>query len=176
MRYLCDFRTRKNEVCSAKSPAATNARSATLHARSSRTEMEKTQSRLLPSAARRGRCVPAPFQPSLRLHFTFPPPNRRPKQSVIFHHEARRRKLSNIWQWPQLRNPSNNAPAVQFGKPQFDPKQCLWRPAVRPNHLVKLAFAFQPRLTNAAANHVSGWQLMSFFHRYVKCGIHILDI
>jgi len=36
----------------------------------------KTQSRLLPSAARRRPLRPVPFQPSLLLHFTFPPPNR----------------------------------------------------------------------------------------------------
>ncbi len=99
-----------------------------------------------------GRCAPAPFQPSLRSASLHHSPNRLPKQSVIFHHEAMRRKLSSIWQWPQLRNPSNNAPAVRFGKLRFDPKQCLWRPAVRPNHLVKPAVCF------SAAPHECGGQ------------------
>jgi len=78
-----DFAGRKCDTCAIsaqgkmkcvaqKSPAATNARSATLHARSSRTEMEKTQSRLLPSAARRrslrSGSVPAVSPPA--LHFS----------------------------------------------------------------------------------------------------------
>ncbi len=36
--------------------------------------------------------------------------------------------------------------------------------------------ALQARLSNPSANDVSAGQLMRFLHRYVKCGIHILDI
>jgi hypothetical protein len=36
--------------------------------------------------------------------------------------------------------------------------------------------AFQARFPNPSANDVSAGQLMRFFHGYVKCGIHILDI
>jgi hypothetical protein len=43
-----------------------------LHARSSRTEMEKRSRVCFRQRHGGGRCVPAPFQPSLRLHFTFP--------------------------------------------------------------------------------------------------------
>lgn len=36
--------------------------------------------------------------------------------------------------------------------------------------------AFETCLPNPATNNVSARQLMRFFHGYVKCGIHILDI
>ena len=79
-----DFAGRKCDTCAIsaqgkmkcvaqKSPAATNARSATLHARSSRTEMEKRSRVCFRQRHGGGRYVPAPFQPSLRLHFTLPP-------------------------------------------------------------------------------------------------------
>ena len=44
-----------------------------LHARSSRTEMEKRSCVCFRQRHGGGRCVPASFQPSLRLHFTLPP-------------------------------------------------------------------------------------------------------
>jgi len=153
MRYLCDFRTRKNEVCSAKI-ARRDQRAFRYASRALVADGNGKNAVAFASVSGTAAVVAFRLRSSRLSACTslFRPPNRRPKQSVIFHHEARRRKLSNIWQWPQLRNPSNNAPAVQFGKPQFDPKQCLWRPAVRPNHLVKLAVCF------SAAPHECGGQ------------------
>jgi hypothetical protein len=43
-----------------------------LHARSSRLNMENAIALRFRQRHGGGRCVPAPFQPSLRLHFTFP--------------------------------------------------------------------------------------------------------
>jgi len=153
MRYLCDFRTRKNEVCSAKI-ARRDQRAFRYASRALVADGNGKNAVAFASVSGTAAVVAFRLRSSRLSACTslFRPPNRRPKQSVIFHHEARRRKLSNIWQWPQLRNPSNNAPAVQFGKPQFDPKQCLWRPAVRPNHLVKLAVCI------SAAPHECGGQ------------------
>jgi len=53
--------------------SANNARSAALHARSSRTEMEKRSRVCFRQRHGGGRCTTAPFQPSLRLRFTLPP-------------------------------------------------------------------------------------------------------
>jgi hypothetical protein len=44
-----------------------------LHARSSRMEMEKRSRVYFRQRHGSGRCVPAPFQPSLHLHSTLPP-------------------------------------------------------------------------------------------------------
>jgi len=61
-----------------------DARSAAQTARSSRAAIiTHRMSGRLPSAARRRRCVPAPFPPSLRLHSTFP--GRRPQTEAGFY-------------------------------------------------------------------------------------------
>jgi hypothetical protein len=55
------------------STLATNARCAALNVRSSRRKMENASAFCFRQQHGGGRCVSAPFQPSLRLHFTFPP-------------------------------------------------------------------------------------------------------
>ena len=79
-----DFAGRKCDTCAIsaqgkmkcvaqKSPAATNARSLRF-TRARRGRKWKKRSRVcFRQRHGGGRCVPAPFQPSLRLHFTFPP-------------------------------------------------------------------------------------------------------
>jgi len=99
------------------------------NARSSRTEMENA----VAFASVSGTAAVVAFRlSSSRLSACtslFRPPNRRPKQLVIFHHAAKRWKLSNIWQLPPLRNPSNNDPAAQSAKSRSGREQCPWRPS-----------------------------------------------
>jgi len=54
------------------SALATNARCAALNGRSSRHKMKNAVAFGFRQRHGGGRCVPTPFQPSLRLHFTFP--------------------------------------------------------------------------------------------------------
>jgi len=92
---------------------------------------------------------------ALRLRFRrlsacaplFPPADHRPKHGFIFHRAANRLKLSNIWQWPRSRNPSNNESAVQFAKWRFDRGKYPLPPSARRDRPAKSAACFsgEPR-------------------------------
>ena len=72
----------------------------------------------------------------------FPLAARRPKRRLIFHRAASRLKLSNIWQWPRSRNPSNNGSAVQSAKWRFDRGKYLLPPSARQDRPAKSAACF----------------------------------
>ena len=140
MRCLCDFRTRKNEVCSAKVARRDQRALRCGFTRARRGRKWKKRSRVcFRQRHGGGRCATAPFQPSLRLRFTLPPAEPLTEARFIFHHEAKRRKLSNIWQWPKLRNPSNSDPDAQCGKWRFGRERRPWQPSGQPNRLAKSA-------------------------------------